>query len=64
VIDPEDEIFWRELRMAVQKVELRHGLKVEVTRGTRSAEVSYAPINKIQIVMREVQPKQPALLVP
>lgn len=70
-IDPEDEIFWRELKEAVKQVELSHGLSMTIERGTRAANIRWIEEYTdhknnayVSIVIYEVEPKQPALLVP
>lgn len=62
VVDPEDEIFWKEVKKAVKEVELRNGRRIEFERGARKVEVYFH--DQIVIIISDIEPKQPALLVP
>lgn len=65
-VDVEYDLFWREVIDAVKHVELNHGLSYRIERGTREAYINWDfdwP-NGIKIYITEVEPKQPALIVP
>lgn len=66
VTNVEDEIFWKEVRTAVAKVERNHRVKLELERGTHKATVHWSELanGNVHIRLYEVEPKQPALLVP
>lgn len=74
-----DELFWKEVTHAAEQVMINHGLAFTIERGTNKAEVfwaidEHAPLpwlpevtdtdEYLVIEVREVEPKQPALLVP
>lgn len=64
IVDPEFEIFWREVGEAVHMVELNN-VEITVERGNRGAKVGTDPTREqITIYIYEVEPKQPALMVP
>lgn len=71
--DADWQIFWKEVAHSVSQVELNHGLAFEIERGTRWAEIFWAPAQEgrhtrskagIVITIHEIEPKQPELLVP
>jgi hypothetical protein len=64
VVDPEFEIFWREVGEAVRLVEIKDSrIEMTVERANRGAKVNITD-NQVVIYMYEVEPKQPALMVP
>lgn len=66
-VDVEYDLFWREVIDCVKRVELNHGLTFEIERGTREASVMWHSLTEpthVEIRVFEVEPKQPALLVP
>lgn len=76
-VDVEYDLFWREVIDAVKHVELNHGLSYDIERGTRRAEIKYArywnesksiedkpDCEQVEISIFEIEPKQPALIVP
>lgn len=75
VVDPEFEIFWKEVGECVRQVELNKSRELSVERGTRRADVSWAewdneephqPVDLcgVQIEIYDIQPKQPELITP
>jgi hypothetical protein len=66
VVSPEDEIFWRDIRIAYDQVNLNPQLQVKVARGTKEATIKVLPTQDKYIVVgiREIEPETPTLVVP
>ena len=63
ITNTEDEIFWRDVRNAVDQVSTTQTRQVTVTRGTKEATVAKAS-DSILIAIVEVVPEQPVLVAP
>jgi hypothetical protein len=63
ITNTEDEIFWRDVRNAVDQVSTNQTRQVTVTRGTQEATVAKAS-DAIMIAIVEVVPEQPVLVAP
>lgn len=65
VKDPDDVLFWQQLKESVRMVEANMGLNLDITVGNRNANIRYnLDTMSVDISITEVEPKQPALLVP
>lgn len=63
VVNTEDEIFWRDIRNAVDQVSANMSRQITVTRGTKEATVAKAS-DSIMIAIEETVPEQPVLVSP
>ena len=63
VTNTEDEIFWRDVRNAVDQVSTAQSRQVTVARGTKEATVAKAS-DAIMIAIVERVPEQPVLVSP
>jgi hypothetical protein len=66
IVDVEFELFWREVGQAVHQLELAPEIEsatIEIERGNRGAIIRLYK-GKVAVMFHDVQPKQPALLVP
>lgn len=72
VVDPEFEVFWREVGEAVRQVQNNVTRELSIERGSKRADISWAEWENeepadlcgVQIEIYDVEPKQPTLLVP
>lgn len=62
-LDPQDEIFWRQVREAVAKTEARNDLEIEIEINNRKAVIKAMP-GTVYIAIYDVMPTQPELIVP
>lgn len=66
VVSPEDEIFWREVRIAYDMVSVNGNQQIKVQRGSKEATVKMHPTQEDFIVVgiRTIVPDPPKLVVP
>ena len=62
-VDPEFEIFFREVGEAVRMVEADRSKTIDLEKGTRKARIVGFE-DHVDVYISEVEPKQPALMVP
>ena len=66
VVSPEDEIFWRDVRIAYDQVNLNPERQVKITRGNKEATIKMLSTNHnfIVIGIQPIDPETPTLIKP